>query len=364
MKKLLCIVGNMNAGGAETFLMKMYRKFDKSKYQMDFCVASIQEGFYEKEILDLGGKIYRITPKIKNPIKNFLDIKNIVKNNDYKYVLRVSQHSLSTLELLAARLGGAKKIAFRSSNTNPGNSKLSLLIHYVFRPFANLITNVKIAPSTEAALFMFGKRVVKNKKFYLLNNGLEIKDYEYSEENRKKIRKELGLKNEFLIGHIGRFSKQKNHKFLLDIFKEFLKKNSNSLLLLIGIGELENEIKDYAKELNIYNKIIFYGPSNKTSQIYSAIDYLVFPSLYEGMPNVVIEAQASGLECLVSDTITKECNLTNKVKFKSLQDSPKEWSKEIKLEKSNRSDVVKFLYDNHYNIDDVVLTFEKIIFND
>ncbi len=118
MKRMLCIVGGMNAGGAETFLMKVYRALDKTQYQMDFAVAVKEKGFYDDEILSMGGKIFHIIPKTKGFLKNFFDIKRIVKENGYKSVLRTSQHSLSALELLAARLGGAKITIFRSSNSD------------------------------------------------------------------------------------------------------------------------------------------------------------------------------------------------------------------------------------------------------
>lgn len=362
MKRLLCIVGSMDAGGAETFLMKIYRKINKERYQMDFCVAKQEKNFYEDEILSLGGKIHRITPKSKGVIQNFIDIKRIVKENQYKYVLRISQHSLSSLELLAAKLGGAKILAFRSSNTNSGGGKLNLMLHYIFRPISNLIVNVKIAPSTETARYMFGNRVVKRGKFKLIKNGLDVEKFRYSEENRETIRKELKVEDKFIIGHVGRFTKQKNHKFLLDIFKMFLLQNSNSMLLLIGKGELEKEIEDYARELGIRDNVIFYGVSNRVNQLYSTMDVFVFPSLFEGMPNTIIEAQASGLECIVSNTITKECNITGKVKFKSLNDSVEDWSNEIKINNQDRHEAERMLYNESYDINSVITDFEKVIF--
>ncbi len=222
MKRLLCIVGKMDAGGAETFLMKIYRKLDKTKYQMDFCVAQKEKGFYDSEIFDMGGKIHYITPKSKNPIKNFLDIKNIVKKNDYKYVLRVSQHSLSNLELLAAKLGGAKKLAYRSSNSNSGGNKINMILHYLFRPIGNLISNIKIAPSQEAAEFMFGKKNFEKGNVIILNNAIDYEQFKFDEKNREEIRNEIEIKNDvFLIGHVGRFTKQKNHQFLIDVFEKY-----------------------------------------------------------------------------------------------------------------------------------------------
>ncbi len=363
MKRLLCIVGSMDVGGAETFLMKIYRKINKENYQMDFCVAKQDKNFYEDEIMSLGGKIYRIIPKYKNTLKNFHDIKKVVKENNYKYVLRISQHSLSALELLAAKLGGAKVLCFRSSNTSGGGGKISSLIHYLFRPILNKIAKIKIAPSTEAATYMFGKNIVKKGKYTLIKNGLDIEKFKYSKQKREEIRKKLNLTDKFVVGHVGRFSGQKNHKFLLEVFKEVLNKKNNSILLLIGKGELKDEIKEYARRLGIIDKIIFYGISDATNDLYCAMDYFVFPSLYEGMPNAILEAQTSGLQCLVSDNVTKECDVTELVTFKSLDESANEWSKVIVNDKEvDRMQYAVSMKDNGYDINDVIKKFEKTIF--
>ena len=151
-KRLLCIVGSMNAGGAETFLMKIYRKLDKEKYQMDFAVATMDKAFYDDEICNLGGKIFHIKPKSEGIISNFNSIKEIVRENEYRYVLRTSQHSLSALELFAAKLGGAKITTFRSSNSNTtSDSKKEKILHKICMFMPYLFANVRIAPSTEAA---------------------------------------------------------------------------------------------------------------------------------------------------------------------------------------------------------------------
>lgn len=358
MKRLLCIVGSMDVGGAETFLMKVYRGIDRTKYQFDFCVAKKEKNSYEDEIISLGGKMYRITPKTKGILKNFNDIKKIVKENKYEYVLRISQNSLSSVELFAAKLGGAKKLIFRSSNTSVHGGKLETIVHYLFRPFSNMISNVKIAPSKEAAKFMFGRR-----KYFQINNGVDIEKYKFSIKNRNKIRKEFNVnKDTKVIGHVGRFTFQKNHKFLIDIFNEYQKVNSNSELWLFGSGELENEIKKYSKN----NKNIkFLGVRKDINEIYSAMDCYVFPSLFEGMPNTVIEAQTSGLPCLVSNTITNDCNISDNVIFLPLDNNVKKWSDKINyLSNNERNNKIVFIKNNHYDIIDVIKEFEKAVFGD
>lgn len=334
MEKLLCLVGGMNTGGAETFLMKIYRTLPLDKYQMDFCVTTDKEGFYDSEIAQMGGKIIHITKKSKNPLKSFWEIKKVVKEGNYKNVIRISQHSLSALDLLAAKFGGANNLIFRSSNSNSCGNKVNSLIHVVSKPLAITIPNKKIAPSDVAAIHMFGKSCFKKDKVVLLNNGVPLDKFRYNEEIRNNLRKELNIENKFVIGHIGRFTEQKNHKVLIDIFNEYLKINKDTVLLLIGDGPLKENVAKYVEEKNISDKVIFLGLRNDTNKLYQCMDCFVFPSLYEGMPNTVIEAQTSGLNCVIADTITKDVILTDNVKMCSLSNTT-DWIKEIK-KSSNR----------------------------
>ena len=328
MKKLLCIVGSLNQGGAETFLMKILRKIDRSKYMIDFCVMRNEIGEYEEEIKELGGKIYHITPKSQNPARCFFEIKSIVKLGRYENVMRVNEHSLSTVDLIAAKFGGAKKLIMRSSNADSG-SKKSKFLHKLFNFLPRWIPNVKIAPSKKAAEYTFGKQNVKKGKVAFLQNGLAVDDFTFNELVRQNLRKELNLEDKFVVGHIGRFQKQKNHKFLIDVFKEILKKKENACLMLVGgNGELLEQTKEYVNQLGLENKVLFLGNRSDVPKLLSAFDVLVFPSLFEGMPNVVIEAQAAGLPCLISDTITPEADITGLVKYLSLEKPANEWAEE------------------------------------
>ena len=363
MKRLLCIVGKMDSGGAETFLMKIYRNIDRQKYRMDFCVSSPDKGFYDDEIISMGGKIIHTVPKSSNPFKSFLCIKEIVKSNKYNYVMRVSQHSLSALELFAAKLGGAKKLIFRSSNSGTGGGKVNVMMHKLFKFLPIFIPNVKIAPSTEAAEFMFGKNSVKKGKVTLLHNAICVEDFLFSDENRKKHRNELNLEGKFVIGHIGRFSAQKNHSFLLDIFSKIHKLDNTAHLVLVGKGELEEKIKEKAKSLGISDCITFTGVRNDVNSLLSAFDVNVFPSFFEGMPNTIIEAQASGLHCIISDTITKEANITGLVDYISLNDSADTWASSVlKYKNYERKNMKDVFIKNGYDIKSTVNKFIELVF--
>lgn len=362
-KRILCIVGGMNAGGAETFLMKLYRKLDKSKYQMDFYVTDSNEGYYDKEILSLGGKIYRSVPKSKNLLKSLKNLANVVKKNNYKYVMRVSQHSLSTLELLVAKLNGADVLIYRSSNSKTGGGKINTLLHYFFKWMSIRIPNIKIAPSTEAAEFMFGKNCIINKNAKILKNGIPLELFQFDEKKRNKIRNEFKIEEKFVIGHVGRFSEQKNHYYLLDVFSEIVKLNNDSVLLLVGNGNLENKIKERVKRLGLENQVVFAGTRSNIPEILMAMDVFIFPSFFEGLPNSVIEAQATGLPCLISDTITSEVKIIDEVKFMSIKEQPSNWAKEaLTMTRNNEIENIrnKFIR-NGYDINKIVDDFIDLI---
>ena len=360
MKRILCIVGGMNTGGAETFLMKIYRQLDKEKYQMDFCVGESKKCFYDDEIEIMGGKIIHITKKTKNPLKSFIDIKNVVKNGRYNNVIRISQHSMSSIDLLAAKFGGAKNLIFRSSNSNSCGSLLNRIVHVIFKPFAILIPNVKIAPSDVSAIHMFGKKMYKKNKVVILKNGLSINNFKFNEKIREAKRNELGLNdNDFVIGHVGRMTEQKNHAFLLDIFEQYLKINKNAKLILIGDGELRKQIEKRIYEKGLVNNVLILGVRLDTNELYQAMDCFVFPSFYEGMPNTVIEAQTSGLVCVISSSITKEVALTNNVTFCNLNEK-KSWIDNIKLS-TDRENTYKSIQRKGYDIAAVVETFLNYI---
>ena len=229
---------------------------------------------------------------------------------------------MAVMDMIAAKLGGAKILAVRACNAPVGLSLKSRIVHAIFKPILNCVVNVKLAPSRLAADFMFGKSA----KVKLLNNGVDLNFFRFHPDAREEIRKEFNIDDEFVVGHIGRFHEQKNHRYLLEIFKEIHSKREDSVLLLVGTGELEQSVCSYAKELGIGEYVILAGQRFDIPQILSAMDVFVFPSLYEGMPNTVIEAQATGLHCVIADTITREANITGFVQYLSLNDSASKWA--------------------------------------
>ena len=320
-----------------------------------------EEGFGPK----IGGKIFHSTPKTKNFFKSFKAIKETVKNEKYNCVMRISEHSLSTFDLLAARLGGAKHLVYRSNNSATGGGKVNQILHVIFKWLAITIPTLKIAPSTEAAEFMFGKNCVKRKQAIIIKNAIAVEDFVFDYKRRNMIRKELNIADEeFVIGHVGRFANQKNHKFLIDIFSEIVKKRENSTLILVGKGELQEDIKRKIESLGLTNKVIFTGVRSDVPDIMMAMDVFILPSFFEGLPNTVVEAQATGLRCLVSDSVTKEVGFTDLVEFLSLELEAGDWANNALQYQTGyeRRNMKKEFIKNGYDISSTAKLFEKYLF--
>lgn len=354
-KRVLIIINTLNVGGAETFIMKVFRSLDKNKMIFDFLVCEKEKGVYEEEVVSLGGHVYHGCYKVKNPFKNQYFIFKTVKDGRYKTIFVFSQHPIVALDLLAAKIGGAKKRVVRSTNSACGG-KLSRVIAAITRPLMNMLITERIAPSKEAALWLFGKQILNKNKYTLLNNGLDLKTYTYNDLFRCQFREELSIKNELVVGHVGRFNFQKNHFFLINVFDVFHRKNPNSKLVLIGNGETKLQVVERVKELSLEDNVVFLDVRSDIPYCLSGFDVFLFPSLYEGMPNTVVEAQACGLPCLISDTITKDACITDLVVMQSLSESPQDWA--VNLEKLIIRDIDRQSYGsvmrNHgYSIEDV-----------
>lgn len=356
----------MDAGGAETFIMKIYRAIDRTKYQFDFIVSSNRKGLYDDEILSLGGNIFYAPAKSKHFFLNILTTYKILRTNNYDAALRMTSHSLGTIDLLVAKAAGIKKLMLRSTNAgNTNKSFISILLHNIFKFLPLYIPNIKIAPSVLAADFLFGKNSVHNKKAIILKNGIPLDKFLFNEESREITRKNLRIENKFVIGHIGRFNFQKNHEFLIKVFYEISKRSPNVILLLIGKGELEVDVKKLVNNLGLKDKVLFLGIRKDIPQLLMGMDLMLFPSLFEGMPNVLIEAQATGLSCLISDTITEEVLINKNIIPISLSNKHRWINETINI--INRPIIDRILLNDNmkktgYDIKDVCNNFIEKVF--
>lgn len=326
-KRLLCIVSNMDAGGAETFLMKMYRQLDRTCYQMDFVVSGDGRGYYEDEIERLGGRVFRITRKTKDFSAYRRELFDAVREDGCPVVLRIGSNAFSAIDLWIAKRAGARRLALRSSNASDGQAGLGMLLQRALRRPLTSVANVKIAPSDLAAEYTFGPMAMRKGEVHYLRNALDLDAYAFSAEKRTAIRAELSIDADALVvGHVGRFAPQKNHGFLIEVFTELLKSRPDARLVLVGKGELEDEVCTKAEAFGVLGSIVFTGVRSDVPALLSAFDALALPSLYEGMPNVVIEAQAAGLSCVVSDTVTRQADVTGLVEYLPI-DNTTAWAK-------------------------------------
>lgn len=302
-------------GGIESFLLNIYKRIDKDKIQFDFIEYGEEERSFDKQFENLGARIFKLPDRIKNPIKAKKRLKRIIKENKYS-VVHIHKNSLSDISAIkiCKRLK-VPTIIIHSHNSNRDN-KIIVLLHKINSHRIKLDDYVKFACSKKAADWLFGDN---GKKAIIVNNGIEIEKFIYNKTIREKTRKKLGIDSNYVIGNVGRLSEQKNPEFLIKLFHNLRKKHSEIKLLWVGDGELMESIKKLTSELGEEDNIIFTGKVNNPEYYYQAMDLFVMPSFYEGFPISAIEAQTSGLQCILSDNITKEAAITENVSFIPLQ---------------------------------------------
>lgn len=362
------VIGKWVGGGVEAVVMNYYRHIDRNKIQFDFICDNDSTNIPYEEIEKLGGKVI-LVPPYQKIIAYHKEVKRIFKENNYK-IVHSHINTLSVFPLYTAKCAGVPvRIAHSHSTTNKKEWKKNLL-KQVLRPFSKVFATHYFACSELAGRWLFGNKEYDKGNVFLLNNAIDVDKFKYDEKARKEIRKELKIKEDtVVIGHIGRFVAQKNHTFLIDIFNEYHKLNSNSLLLLVGQGPLEEEIKEKVKELGLEESVKFLGQRNDANRLYQAFDLFLLPSLYEGLPVVGVEAQASGLLCILSESMTRETKVLNSTKFISLEKSDKEWAKIINKELTNskRKDTSKEITNNNFSIkkeaDKLAIKYQKFLEN-
>lgn len=323
--RVLHVVTYMGRGGLETMLMNYYRCIDRTKVQFDFLTHRDFEADYDQEIEELGGIIYHL-PKL-NPF-SYTYLKQLdlffKRHKEYK-IVHSHLDCMAGLPLKYAEINGVPVRIAHAHNTNQVKDLKYWLKIYFKRSIMKYATDL-FACSKDAGRWMFG-----DKPFLVLHNVVDARQYTYSPECGMKMREVLEIeKDTLVVGHVGRFSIQKNHGFLLDIFAEIVKIQPDSVLLLIGTGELQKTIFQKVNKLELSDKVIFTGLRNDVSHLMQVMDVFVLPSLFEGFPLVMIEAQSAGLPCVISDKVPKECIKTNGlVEQMKLSDSPRQWANKI-----------------------------------
>lgn len=329
MIRVLHSVSNMDRAGLETMLMNYYRHMDREKVQFDFLANKPKPGAYEDEVRSLGGRIF-VSPGF-NPLKLFR-YRKFMKQlfADHPEIQIVHAHN-GALAYYALREAQRNHIPHRIAHSH--NSKLNFdakwpIKQYCRKHLKNAATQYWGCGAL-AVSFYFGKDIAKKQQYTLIRNAIEEERFVYNPEVRARLRKQFHVEENFVIGHVGRFMKQKNHKFLIKIFAEVVKQQPNAKLVLIGEGELQPAVKEQILSLGIEKSVIFTGSIPNVNKMYQMMDVFLLPSLYEGLPVVGIEAQASGVKTIFSDTVTEEVKITDMAEFYPLSWTPEQWAEGI-----------------------------------
>lgn len=322
--RVLQVVTYMGRGGLETMLMNYYRHIDHSKVQFDFLTHREFDGDYDKEIKELGGNVYHLSNLNPLSIGYKTSLNDFFENHPEYKIVHSHLDCMAGIPLKYAKLNNVPiRIAHAHNSNQTKDLKYPLKLFYKRNIKKN--ANYLFACGDEAGKWMFNTN-----NFKVLNNAINARDYTFNINIRNDKRKEFGIsENSILIGHVGRFFPQKNHEFLIDIFNQFHKDYPNSYLMLVGEGELKTSIQDKVKILGLEDYVIFTGLRSDVKELLQAMDVFLFPSLYEGLPVSIIEAQAAGLPCLISDKVPIECKKTDLVYQLSLEDSVNTWADKI-----------------------------------
>lgn len=354
--KILQIIGSMDIGGSQNLLMNIYSNIDRNNYQFDFLVFQDKKFDFDEKLKELGGNLIYIDSPSKIGMGKFIKkVKKLCIENKYDIV---HAHTLFNCGpcVFAAYLAGIKIRISHSHSTRYLDEKITIkkrIYFFLSKLLINLFSTHYFACGIDAGKFLY----FKNKKVLVLNNGIDIDKFSFNNSNRSQIRKQYNIKNEdILIGHVGRLMYIKNQAFLIDIINKL---DKNYKLMLVGGGEDEKKLVEKVSKLKLENRVIFIGDVNNANEYYSAFDLFCFPSLHEGIPFTVIEAQANGLSIIASENISNECNVSETIHFFPIDDVNL-WVDKIKKVDYSRKDFSSYIDKKGYSIKSTVETLKKI----
>jgi glycosyltransferase involved in cell wall biosynthesis len=347
--KLVHIVNGLSRGGVESVIWNYFTNYEfDSNYDIHIitqdrndlkCLEDFQDKF----------KIHIITHKKKSVLKNFREMNEILKREKFD-IVHAHMSATNFYALFFASLNGCK-IRICHAHATYGNQNGMKLVFFKCMAFlSKLMSTNYMACGKKAAEFQFGKKALKDNRVYILNNAISLDKYKFTEERRTTIRSELNLGDKLCIGHVGRFCVEKNHLFLIDIYNEIKKMYYNSKLLLIGDGELYNDVRKRVSEYGLEEDIVFAGSISNPEDYYMAMDVFTLPSLTEGFPVVLIEAECAGVPCFLSNNIDRTCDISKSATFLPLSIGPKGWAENILTSKLGRLDTLSYIKGTNYDI--------------
>lgn len=353
MIKVLHIAPDIDGGGVGAVVYNYMSHMNKDGIQAE--VLTSDHGYkqlLEEEFEKCNVKVITIIPRRENIKLHFQKVKEIISTGHYD-VVHCHEQNWSYFYLCLAKKHGVGVRIAHSHLTTQDNNKTKIMILNLFNPLLKRTATGYFACGKEAGKYMWGKKIADSGQLYIMNNAVDSQKFEFNEDIRRQYRSRLNFEDKFVIGHVGRFSTQKNHKFLVDVFSECVKQMPNSQLVLVGKGELEDSIKQKVNDMGLTEKVTFLGLRSDVSALLNAFDVFLLPSLYEGLPVVGIEAQANGLPCIYSDTITKEAVLLDTTQTVSLDNPISCWVDEIKniySKKIIRKDAIRVIRDRGFDI--------------
>lgn len=311
---------NLELNGISSVIMNYVRYLNLNKYDLTVIAGKNVEEKYRNECIGRGVRVIELPHRLENTKGYYYNLYKTLKKDNFDIFHVHGSSATLAIDLMIAKLAGIKLRIAHSHNTTTNNMRL----HKILVPVFNLLYTKGFACGIAAGKWLFG-----DKNFVVIPNGFNVKKFIYSKYLRNEFRVRNNLDGSIVLGHVGRFNKQKNHMFILKVFDELVKLNDKYRLLLVGNGPYFNKIEEIIKASENKDKILLYGETTNPSEVYVAMDKFILPSLYEGLPVVLLEAQISGLPAVVSDVITEEVRMTNKLVFKSLKNSTKEWAEII-----------------------------------
>ena len=359
MKRVLFISHHLNRAGTEAFMMNVFRGIDQSKFRVDFLLYTDKKTDYTEEVERSGSMVWRVPSRRDTVVGWYASLNKFFKHHAKEYVaVHYCGSGLTAIYplVLAYKYGIPIRIAHAHSSSSAGLH--NRILHVLQRNVVRRLTTHHFACSTSAAHWFFGHYPAR-----IIRNGISTQAFAYNPEIRRQVRGQLNISDgTTVIGHVGRFQKEKNHAFILDVFAEYLKLRSTSLLMLIGTGDLLKDIKSKAKQLGVEDKVLFLGERSDVGQLMQAMDLFLMPSTFEGQPFVLIEAQCAGLPCLVSDVVNTDICLTQNVCMLSLMQSACVWAQKIveMLNIHRRKDESKTIEQQEYSVESTIKYLEKV----
>lgn len=309
--RILNLFTIMNRGGAEAMVMNYYRNIDRTKVQFDFLVHREEKGVYEDEIKKLGGKIYRMPPLYPQNFSAYKKlIREFLKNHPEYKIIHSHMSELGYFVFKEAKKQGVPTIICHAHSA-PHEYDLKMIVRTYFKHKMRLYITHMFTCGKKAGIWLYGKKNKNN--FIQINNAIDAEKFIYDKARSNELRTKLGITDELVVGHVGRFIQAKNHEKLIGIFNEICKINPKSKLVLVGEGDLKEHIEHKVNEHNLQDKVLFLGGRSDVNDILQAFDIYLFPSFHEGLSVSMVEAQAAGLQCFISNSIPEECIITNNV---------------------------------------------------